>query len=337
MSVSVKTSKMLWGRSASRCNFPGCKRQLVMDATETDDESLVGQECHIVARKKTGPRGKSTLNQKQRDKYDNLILMCNVHHKLIDDQPDTYTIDKLKEIKKNHEEWVKQSLSFDVEKQRDDELYSFYIDQWCKMADISNWRVWTSYLLGAGQLSISKKMNKQLNKLRKWLFTRIWLGKYKELEASFKNFYIVLEDLYRIFHKHSKETHNSFEIDKFYKIDYWDKELYSKLHKEFEYHVDLVEDLVLELTRAANYICDKIRKFILPNFRIKKGILLTTYGPCMDLTFKTVRTEYEGDERVLIPYPGLQKFKKIREKRDSHFGAGVNSSDPKFLAIYNKP
>jgi hypothetical protein len=78
---------MLWGRYANRCNFEDCRRELVMDATETDDESIIGEECHIFARGKNGPRGNSTLTEEQRDKYSNLILLCSVHHKLIDDQP----------------------------------------------------------------------------------------------------------------------------------------------------------------------------------------------------------------------------------------------------------
>jgi hypothetical protein len=41
MTISLKTHKMLWGRAASRCAFPGCRRELVMDASPTDDESLI--------------------------------------------------------------------------------------------------------------------------------------------------------------------------------------------------------------------------------------------------------------------------------------------------------
>jgi hypothetical protein len=55
MSISLKTHKMLWGRAANRCAFPECRRELVMDASETDDESLVGEECHIIAREQNGP------------------------------------------------------------------------------------------------------------------------------------------------------------------------------------------------------------------------------------------------------------------------------------------
>jgi len=81
-----------------------------MDASPTDDESIVGDECHIVAKSPTGPRGESPLTSKQRDHYDNLILLCRVHHKLVDDQPNTYTVQCLGEMKAVHEKWVRENL-----------------------------------------------------------------------------------------------------------------------------------------------------------------------------------------------------------------------------------
>jgi hypothetical protein len=85
----MKTQKMLWGRAANRCSFPGCRRELVIDATETDDEALVGDACHIVGDSADGPRGNSSLTDEERDKYANLLLLCKVHHKEIDDQQNT--------------------------------------------------------------------------------------------------------------------------------------------------------------------------------------------------------------------------------------------------------
>ena len=84
-----------------------------MDATSSDKESVIGDECHIVAREKNGPRGSSSLPDEERDEYENLILLCRIHHKLVDDQPNTYTLEKLKTIKSTHEAWVRASLRFE--------------------------------------------------------------------------------------------------------------------------------------------------------------------------------------------------------------------------------
>ncbi|HWP60610.1 MAG TPA: hypothetical protein VNL14_22135 [Candidatus Acidoferrales bacterium] len=54
MAITDKTRKILWGRSGNRCAM--CRRELVVEATPTDDESVVGDECHIVSGKGQGPR-----------------------------------------------------------------------------------------------------------------------------------------------------------------------------------------------------------------------------------------------------------------------------------------
>jgi hypothetical protein len=65
MAISGKTRKILWGRSGNRCAI--CRRELVMDATDLDDESVTGDECHIVARKPIGTRGDSPLRLRERE------------------------------------------------------------------------------------------------------------------------------------------------------------------------------------------------------------------------------------------------------------------------------
>ena len=87
---------------------------------------------------------------------------------------------------------------------------------------------------------------------------------------------------------------------------------------------------MLELTRSANYICDRVREFISPTFRLREGLILAESGPYMDLTFKRHRLEYRGDERIVYPYPGFEKFKKDRKNRDLHFGEGTSTDDPEF-------
>lgn len=321
MGISTKTRKMLWGRSACRCNYPDCRIELAMDSSLTDDESLVGEECHIVAQKFDGPRGQLDMEIGQNDKYGNLILMCNTHHKLIDDQPNTYSVEVLNTMKKSHEEWVRNSLALDEGKIREDELYCAYIDKWVELAEIFNWRGWTSYLVSSGQPHLSKENDKKLNELRYWLLNRVWPKRYTELEEAFNNFRMVLEDLYILFHSDIEEkSENFFYVRKFYNIREYDEVRYSQLLGEYNYHVYLIEDLVLELTRAGNYVCDMIRKYVLDNFMINEGRLLITYGPDQFLKFITVIVEYIGDERILRPYPGLEYFKEIRFSRDYSFG-----------------
>lgn len=109
MPISDKTRKILWGRSGNRCAI--CKHELIINSTPTDNESIIGDECHIISRQIQGPRHDPSFPEEKLDVYENLILLCRVHHKMIDDQDETYTIDILQQIKSNHETWVSQKLS----------------------------------------------------------------------------------------------------------------------------------------------------------------------------------------------------------------------------------
>jgi len=341
MSISVKTRVSLWGRAAARCAFPECRRGLVIDASKTDALSLVGEACHIVAKEPIEPRGTSPLTPEQRDEYNNLILLCAVHHKVIDDLPNTYTVERLKLMKSEHEQWVRDSLrEFDPEKQRDDELYAEYVEEWVLRANLDNWLAWSSWVLGAGWPRMSTAQDQKLENLRAWLFSRIWPEHYPELKASFMNFFCVLQDFQETFRKHAKKVGDGDEelwTEKFYQIPEWDPPRYNRRLLEWEFHVALVEDLMLELTRASNYICDRVRQFIDPTFRLREGLVIVGSGPHIDLTFRQYRLEYRGTERKLYPYPGLEQFKKDRKTRDLYFGKGVSVDDPEFQIVEETP
>jgi hypothetical protein len=126
-----------------------------------------------------------------------------------------------------------------------------------------------------------------------------------------------------VFSKYSKELNEgTLHTEKFYKIDEWNPERYAYLASKYDFQIDLVEDLALELTRAANYICDLVRRHLDPAFRLSEGVLVLDSGPYMDLTFHSFRPEYVGEERKSTPYPGLKEFKELRATRDQHIGSG---------------
>ena len=316
MSISLKTHKMLWGRAANRCAFPNCRLELVMDASETDDEALVGEECHIIAREPNGPRGNHALSLEARNKYASLILLCSTHHTLIDEQPNTYTVAYLQDLKAAHEKWVRASLQdFDPLKQRDDERYAGYIEEWVKLVYLDDWRGWLSWLYFGDQPRIAKRHFDDLTQLCFWLASRMWTHRYPELEAAFENFRRVLVDLLRVFEAHGFRqegpTHNDivYETNKFYR--WHDGDDYDIWLQRYLFYLDFLLDLGLELTRAANYICDKVRQFIDPAFRLREGVVV------LGSWDEPVRTEYRNVDRVLYPYAGLEQFKEDRKHRDA--------------------
>ncbi len=101
--------KLLWGRAGNRCSI--CRDELAAEKTNSDPDVVVGVHAHIVADSVKGPRGNSDLPMSKRHLYDNLILLCMKHSKIIDEQLSRYTIEELHRIKEEHEAWVSKRLS----------------------------------------------------------------------------------------------------------------------------------------------------------------------------------------------------------------------------------
>jgi hypothetical protein len=102
VAISERTRKVLWVKAGGRCSV--CRVQVATEGTDADDPSVFGEEAHIVGRSPGGPRAGSYVGNL--DGYDNLILLCSKDHKRVDDQVNTYTVDKLREIKRDHEIWA---------------------------------------------------------------------------------------------------------------------------------------------------------------------------------------------------------------------------------------
>lgn len=83
---SARTLKMLWGRAAGRCAIPSCRIELFCDATEHDPTVIIGDIAHIEASSDKGPRANKLLSNKERDEYENLILLCQNCHTRLDGQ-----------------------------------------------------------------------------------------------------------------------------------------------------------------------------------------------------------------------------------------------------------
>lgn len=110
---SENTIRMLCSKAAGMCEFEGCNKRLFFDGV-TLAEFNNAYVAHIVASSVNGPRGDKTLSPLLSDKLENLMLMCADHHKLIDNPttgPIDYPVDRLKAMKKAHEEKIEKVCS----------------------------------------------------------------------------------------------------------------------------------------------------------------------------------------------------------------------------------
>lgn len=325
---------MLWGRAAGRCSYPSCGMEVVSDESEASAPTLIGENCHIVSAKPGGPRSDIFIPSDQLHSYDNLILMCRNHHKVIDDSQNgerDYPVQKLQEMKRKHEAWVRKRLELDIGKQKDEENYAQIVDEWEMKCSIENWQHWTGAILYADQPRMSNDLSDQLSDARSWLLSRVWPRRYPSLETAFENFRLVLEDFHKLFLYHAEPSGDTLLTKKFYQIEEWDKERHEQLVQSYEFHVDLVGDLVLELTRAANLICDEIRLNLIPSYLREEGRLMVESGPYFvesgphapDVIVKKFSLQYsETETKNGLLYSDLEKFRMNRSTRDIHFGSG---------------
>ncbi len=316
MGISLKTHKIVWARSGGKCAI--CKNDLLIDPTNLeDDPSIVGDEAHIVARTETFTRGDyDSLSVAERDHYSNLILLCKVHHKQIDDQLAEYTVERLRAIKAAHEAEVRQHWTAeDARKQNDDFIYSGYIDEWSSRSKLDDWRGISSYL-SVDTPCLPRDWYEAQREFITWLIGRIWPGRYPRLENALHNYRAVLQDLLNVFDRHveyDRDRGDTIRTKKFYRIDEWNEELHKKLVAEYDAHVNLVNDLFFELTRAANYVCDRVRENLFEGYRMVEGALLVErHDVGFDLKTVHVKLEYRNAERTDRPYPGLKEFRKVR-------------------------
>lgn len=129
MSIQPKDQKILWGRAAGRCAFPGCRKKLSLDAgsASPSQATVIGEMAHIIGEKSTSPRGASVLTEPERNRYPNLILLCQDHHTQIDDVPDEWPVEVLHQFKADHELWVESRVG--INEDATDRLYSTRINE----------------------------------------------------------------------------------------------------------------------------------------------------------------------------------------------------------------
>ena len=112
MAVPPREQRIVLQKSGNRCAFPECIAVLAVDGATPGTVAVLGELAHIVGESERGPRGDALLTLAERNRANNLILLCNTHHQLIDDEANvaTYTVERLHAIKYAHEQWVEKTL-----------------------------------------------------------------------------------------------------------------------------------------------------------------------------------------------------------------------------------
>lgn len=263
--ISAKDQKLLWGKAAARCSMPECRRSLVAASSELAASTgiLIGENCHIVAEKSGGPRGQSVLTTAQRNRYQNLILLCSPHHTIIDQDSKAWPINRLHQIKSEHELWVDTHLA-NASETLADELYSSLVNLATDSLGLSHWDGVSDHAVRSivpvwfvdGVASFSEQV-----------FKTIWPGEKLTLEDSIRN----LASRSDAFIKHFM-TRAYLKQSGFYAEDLrWKRETLhfkyrDKLYAESGRWQGMSTNLLANIVVALNEFGDVVRKQLNPHY-----------------------------------------------------------------------
>jgi len=102
----------LWVRAGGRCEFRGCNRFLLEDSV-TQRPGNFAEFAHVVAFREGGPRGLDGARPADVHDITNLVLLCQEHHKAVDDAPSKYPRAELEQQKQEHEDRIRHLTGLD--------------------------------------------------------------------------------------------------------------------------------------------------------------------------------------------------------------------------------
>lgn len=262
-----------------------------------------------------------------RHDVDNLVLMCATHSRVIDDPKATkYDVATVVDMKARNEAGARQRTP--SQKAEDDRMlqYAAIIDEWEDRVQLDYWPTIIGRVFFDGHPMMRSEDFERPTETREWLFNRVWPGSIPDLERSFDNFRFVAQDLQFTLAQYPHEHLSNqgwIAVVRFYNDRKWNQRIddYRRLDEMYDWYSALLEDLALELTRAANLVCDAIRQCVDPNYRLEEGILAMETGIYEDLRTRVHRPRYTPG-LGWQPYSGLRQFLVDRETRDEHRGSG---------------
>lgn len=97
----ITTVKRLFALSGNECYAPNCSRNFIAE----DEKTIVAKICHIEAASPNGPRYNPSMTDDERRAFENLLLLCDEHHEIIDNPLNEidYPKELLFEWKRDHE------------------------------------------------------------------------------------------------------------------------------------------------------------------------------------------------------------------------------------------
>ncbi|MER9857382.1 SAVED domain-containing protein [Mesorhizobium sp. M0113] len=109
-----KVKNIVWGRAAGRCQYAGCDALLIGDEVSGAANANAAYIGHIIADSADGPRGDPILSSKLAQDPDNLMLVCDLHHRVFDrEMVSEHPANVLTAMKRRHEVRIRTVTAID--------------------------------------------------------------------------------------------------------------------------------------------------------------------------------------------------------------------------------
>ncbi|GHE84688.1 hypothetical protein GCM10018772_04650 [Streptomyces fumanus] len=291
----------------------------------------MGEEAHIRSARPDGPRYDAEYDDSKLDSYENLLLLCPTHHTLIDKNSGAgFSVAKLEEMKASHERLVTESLGTGEESQREvSERMAALLLVWEQKMKLDQWELVTARLNQPIPI-LDDASYSQMIAAGAWLLKMRWPNRFPRTEQAFRNLHHVTADLLNHL-QNCMESRNedAWRLRREYKNIGWDPDAYKILFAEFQVERFYLYVLVIEATKAINWVITEAANEVDMFYRFDQGLVLMRDG---DGIFKTwmLRLEYESDELAgenPAPHPGknaIVEFLKEHISRDAHYFEGYN-------------
>ena len=101
-SISHATANQVWADAGGCCMFKGCGQDLSV-VPLYNKRGRIAYLAHIIASDPEGPRGTIEESHLLSNRPENIMLMCDAHHRLIDSfAPEMFNTPRLQEMRREH-------------------------------------------------------------------------------------------------------------------------------------------------------------------------------------------------------------------------------------------
>ncbi|MCK4136106.1 HNH endonuclease [Ralstonia pseudosolanacearum] len=100
--ITPETANQVWADAGGCCMFQGCGQDLSV-VPLYNKGARIAYLAHIIASDPRGPRGTSEDSHRLSNHPENIMLMCDAHHRLIDSfAPDRFDAQRLRDMRRYH-------------------------------------------------------------------------------------------------------------------------------------------------------------------------------------------------------------------------------------------